>query len=90
MKWVQDYYAVGGNIFLTALCAAFPMIFLFWALAIKKMKGYLATALTLALTVLIAIAVYRMPVAAALSAAGFGAFAKNGLETLPSDNSIFA
>ncbi|GHS99147.1 lactate permease [Synergistales bacterium] len=73
MQWLQNYYAVGDNIFLTALCAAIPMFFLFWALAIKKMKGYLATFLALVVTLLVAVVVYRMPVTVALSAAGYGA-----------------
>ena len=42
MQWNQNYYAVGGSVFITALCAALPILFLFWALAIQKMKGYLA------------------------------------------------
>jgi lactate permease len=37
MQWIQNYYAVADNIFLTAFCAAIPMFFLFWALAIKRM-----------------------------------------------------
>ena len=73
MQWIQDYYAVAGNIYLTAVCAAIPMFFLFWALAIKKMKGYLATFLALVATFLVAVIVYRMPFAIALSATGFGA-----------------
>ena len=74
MQWIQNYYAVADNIFLTALCAAIPMFFLFWALAVKRMKGYLATFWTLVLTFLVAVVVYRMPLAAALSATAYGAF----------------
>ncbi|MCE5280892.1 MAG: L-lactate permease [Deltaproteobacteria bacterium] len=77
MQWNQDYFAVGGNVFLTALCAAIPMIFLFWALAVKKMKGHLATFLALVLTMLIAILIYGMPVSTTFSATAFGA--ANGL-----------
>jgi len=77
MQWTQNYFAVADNIFLTGLCAAIPMFFLFWALAVKKMKGYLATFLALVLTFLVAIIVYRMPVTAALSATGYGAM--NGI-----------
>jgi len=73
MQWIQNYYAVADNIFLTALCAALPMFFLFWALAIKKMKGYLATFWALVLTFLVAVIVYRMPITAALSATAYGA-----------------
>lgn len=73
MQWLQNYYAVAGNIYLTALCAAIPLFFLFWALAIKKMKGYIAVFLALVLTNIVAIVVYRMPVTTALSATGYGA-----------------
>ena len=77
MQWTQNYYAVGNNVFLTALCAGIPILFLFWALAIKKMKGYLAIFFAWLVTILVAIIVYRMPVGTVLSAAGFGAM--NGL-----------
>ena len=73
MQWTQNYFAVADNIFLTGLCAAIPMFFMFWALAIKKMKGHLVTFPALALTFLVAIAIYRMPLATALSAVAYGA-----------------
>ena len=75
--WLHDYYAVGGNIFLTAICASIPMLFLFWALAIKKMKGHIALLTTLGLTMAVALIVFRMPVQTMLAAAGFGAM--NGI-----------
>ena len=77
MQWIQNYNAVAGNIFLTALCAVLPIIFLFWALAIKKMKGYLAIFFAWLLTILVAIFACRMPAGAAFSAAGYGAM--NGI-----------
>lgn len=77
MLWHQDYFAVNGSVFLTALCAAIPMFFLFWALAIKRMKGHIATFLTLVLTMLVAMIVFKMPIVTTLSATAFGA--ANGL-----------
>lgn len=77
MQWIQNYYAVGNNVFLTALCAALPILFLFWALAIKKMKGYMAIFLAWLLTIFVAILAYKMPVGTTLSAAGYGAM--NGI-----------
>ena len=77
MQWIQSYYAVGNNVFLTALCALLPILFLFWALAIKKMKGYLAIFFAWVLTILVAIIAYRMPIVTTLSAAGYGAM--NGI-----------
>jgi len=77
MQWIQNYYAVDNNIFLTALCAVLPILFLFWALMIKKMKGYIAIFFAWIITILVAIIAYRMPVSATLAAAGFGAM--NGI-----------
>jgi lactate permease len=77
MQWHQNYFAVNGNVFLTALCAAIPMFFLFWALAIKRMKGHLATFFTLILTMLVAIFIFKMPIATTIAATAFGA--ANGL-----------
>ena len=71
--WIQNYYAAGNNVFLTAVCAILPFMFLFWALTIKRMKGHLAILVTWGLCILSALVIYRMPPVAALSAAGFGA-----------------
>src|SRR5688572_12005156 len=50
-----------NNIALSALVAAVPILFIFWALIIKKMKGYKASLIATAISILIAIFVYRMP-----------------------------
>ena len=73
MRWIQNYYAVGNSLFLTALCAALPILFLFWALGIQKMKGYTAIFLTWLLMILAAILAFRIPSGITLSAAGYGA-----------------
>ena len=73
MQWIQNYSAVGNNVFLTALCAVLPILFLFWALAIQKVKGYLAILFAWIITILVAIFAYHMPVSTTLSAAGYGA-----------------
>jgi L-lactate transport len=72
MRWFQNYSPISGSLGLTAVVVAFPIFFLFWALAIKRMKGHIAAVLTLLLTLAIAIAVYRMPVIPAVSAAALG------------------
>ncbi|NMA70117.1 MAG: hypothetical protein GX958_11985, partial [Desulfitobacterium sp.] len=46
MPWSQNYTALGDSVFLTALVVAIPIFFLFWALAIKRMKGHVAGLLT--------------------------------------------
>jgi lactate permease len=72
LPWTQNYAAINGSLLLTALVVAIPIFFLFWALAIKRMKGHVAGVLTLIITILISVLVYRMPVTAALSAAALG------------------
>jgi lactate permease len=71
MNWIQitDPF---GNIALSALVAAIPVVLIFWLL-IKKVKGYIASLLTLLLAILLAIAVYNMPVNLALLSALHGA-----------------
>ncbi|MFT3690806.1 L-lactate permease [Paenirhodobacter sp.] len=73
MTWAQDYVPL-GNLWISALVAAIPIIFFFFALTTLRMKGYMAGTITVALTLLIAIIVYRMPVSAALSSAVYGFF----------------
>ncbi len=65
MKWVQDINPVSG-VFISALLAAIPIVFIFWALIIKKMKGYKASVLTAIIAIIIAVFIYRMPVKLAL------------------------
>lgn len=61
MPWIQNINPF-KNIALSALVAALPILFIFWALIIKKMKGYKAGLLTTFLTLLLAILIYQMPV----------------------------
>ncbi|MDR3683437.1 MAG: lactate permease LctP family transporter [Geothrix sp.] len=72
MPWNQNYVALRGSLLLTALVVAIPIFFLFWALAVKRMKGHVAGVLTLILTIAISVLVYRMPLSAALSASVLG------------------
>jgi len=77
MPWYHDYSAVGNSLGLTALVVSIPILFLFWALAFKRMKGHVAGLLTLLLTLVVTILAYHMPVRAALSATLLGML--NGL-----------
>jgi L-lactate transport len=72
MQWHHSYAALGGNLLLTAVVVAIPIFYLFWALAIQRMKGYIAGVTTLLLTIVLTIVVYGMPVGASLSAAALG------------------
>lgn len=62
-----------NNIALSVLLAALPILFVFWALIIRRMKGYQASLLATALALLIAILVYGMPVKLALLSVSHGA-----------------
>ncbi|MCY9363636.1 L-lactate permease LutP [Bacillus spizizenii] len=73
MQWTQAYTPIGGNLLLSALAALAPIIFFFWALAIKRMKGYTAGLSTLGIALIIAVLVYRMPAEKALMSATQGA-----------------
>ena len=72
MPWYQNYAALGDSLGLTALVVSIPILFLFWALAIKRMKGHVAGVLTLLLTLIIVILTYGMPLRIAVSAAALG------------------
>lgn len=50
----------------SALVAASPIAFIFWALIIRKMKGHTVSLLTVVAGLLIAVAVYKMPAGLAM------------------------
>jgi lactate permease len=68
MKWIQQIDPVSG-IAISAFLAAIPVLFIFWALIIKRMKGYKASLLTAAISIIVAVVIYRMPVKLALLSA---------------------
>jgi len=69
--WQQNYDPL-GNIWLSSLVALIPILFFFFALIKLKMKGYLAATTTVVLALLVALFLYRMPVAQALAAVVYG------------------
>ncbi|QHV99674.1 L-lactate permease [Spirosoma endbachense] len=71
MKWTQVIDPL-NNIALSVLVAAMPIIFIFWALIIKKMKGYQASLIAIAIATVIAILVYGMPVKLAVLSIAHG------------------
>ena len=72
MKWTQVIDPL-NNIALSVLVAAMPILFIFWALIIKKMKGYQASLIAIVIAAFIAILVYGMPVKLAVLSIGHGA-----------------
>jgi lactate permease len=61
------------NLFLSAIASLLPILFIFWALIIKKMKGYRAALMTTGLALFIAVTVYKMPAGLAVLSAIHGA-----------------
>lgn len=60
MPWTQVADPL-GNLGLSALMAAIPIIYLFWALAFKRMKGHWAAISAVAIALVIAVIGYGMP-----------------------------
>ena len=77
MPWVQQYAPVGGVV-ASACLAAIPLIILFYMLAVRKAKGHVAAAAGLIGALIVAVAVWNMPVSLAISStlngAAFGLF----------------
>lgn len=73
MTWMQNYVPV-GNLWLSALIAAIPIIFFFLALTLLRLKGHVAGTITVILSFLIAVFVYGMPIGPAISSAIYGFF----------------
>nr|WP_202397943.1 lactate permease LctP family transporter [Burkholderia pseudomallei] len=61
-----------GGVGWSALAAGAPIILFFVSLAVLRLKGHVAGALTLALALVIAIAVYGMPAERAFASAAYG------------------
>src|SRR5215510_4850450 len=72
MNWKQIIDPF-GNIALSALVAVIPVLFIFWGLIVKKMKGYKASIGATIIAILIAIFVYGMPTKLALLSTANGA-----------------
>ncbi|MCI3801452.1 lactate permease LctP family transporter [Escherichia coli] len=71
VTWTQMYMPMGG-LGLSALVALILIIFFFVALAVLRLKGHVAGAITLILSILIAIFAFKMPIDMAFAAAGYG------------------
>ena len=71
--WAQNYDPA-GNIWLSSLVALIPIAFFFLALAVFRLKGYVAGTITVILALLVAVLFYGMPVDMALASAVYGFF----------------
>jgi lactate permease len=73
MTWSQNFTPIGGHLVLSALVALIPILYFFWALAIKRMKGYMAGITTLLVALGVAVIAYKMPVGMAVMSVSQGA-----------------
>ena len=73
MTFTQNFTAVGDSLLWSAVVALIPILYFFWALAIKRMKGYIAGLTTLLVALLIAVFFYKMPAGMAVMSATQGA-----------------
>lgn len=72
MEWKQIIDPLNSLPF-SALIAVIPILFIFWALIIKQMKGYQASVAATIIAMLIAIVIYKMPVRLAILSSVNGA-----------------
>ncbi|HEX9306694.1 MAG TPA: L-lactate permease [Anaeromyxobacter sp.] len=72
MTWTQTYTPL-GNLYVSALVAAIPVVVLLGALAFFHVKAHIAALLGLALAIGIAVGVYGMPLSMAGASAAYGA-----------------
>jgi lactate permease len=72
MQTWQQLYTPLGSLGLSALAAVVPIVFFFLALAVFRLKGHVAGAITLLLAVLIAIFAFQMPADMAVASAAYG------------------
>ena len=72
METWQQIYDPMGNLWLSSLVAAIPIIFFFVALTFMRLKGHVAGTITVLLALGVAIFGYQMPAQMAFAAAGYG------------------
>jgi L-lactate transport len=68
----QHYTPIAGSVGWSALVAIIPILFFFWALAIRRMKGHVAALLTVVVAIVEAWLVFGFPVDKAISATLYG------------------
>src|SRR5712691_8689948 len=71
--WQQNYEPVGGSLALSALVAAIPIVVLFLMLGVWRKPSWMSALAALGSALLVALAIYGMPVQLALVSAVYGA-----------------
>lgn len=72
MTWLQQYTPVAGSVGWSALLATVPILYFFWALAVKRMKGHVAALTTVAIAILDSVLVFHFPIKNAISSTIYG------------------
>lgn len=73
MTWKQVFDPVANNLYWSASVALIPILYFFWALAVKRVKGYIAGTTTLLLSIIVAVLAWHMPAGMAVMSAVQGA-----------------
>ncbi len=71
--WQQNYEPLAGSLGISALVAAIPILVLFVMLGVRRKPAWMAALAALASALVVALAVYRMPVGLAITSSLFGA-----------------
>jgi lactate permease len=71
--YTQTYDPLGGSLGLSSIVAALPLVVLFVLLGVVRMRAWLASVIGLVVALVVAIAVYAMPVVDALNSGLLGA-----------------
>ncbi|HET6633465.1 MAG TPA: L-lactate permease [Streptomyces sp.] len=72
-SYQQDYSPVSDSVALSALFAMLPLLVLFLLLGVLRMRAWLASLISVAVAIVLAVAVYAMPIGDALNSSLLGA-----------------
>ena len=71
--WEQNYLPVAGNLGYSTLVAAIPLLMLFYMLGVRRKPSWMAGLSALAVALVLALGVFRMPVPQAAASMVYGA-----------------